>query len=382
MSFKHHWTISSSYDVEMHWQRSKTRCCFSQTALLWFNMLPGMSLVLPGAPRLIISAPRIVTNAPRSSQVYLKATTSVQATMGFDHPGILVGQLPNTARGSQREKFIVLMSNLLALCSWITILHARWHTVRNPPTWQAKDVKCIGHSGKDMTFTKVVMVGLKRSPLHSTQNNGPYLLVHPSCLLDCQETIHWIGQHLPALLLHLNHLPAHQGDPPSSFPWTDSGLKQNPMKRRSQGSRTHSHCWGSPTTNMVPTMGALIHWTWAIQVANPPSAWNKLHSPSSNLPNGWGRPTTVQSRSGWWYEWLAFWNNSIGPLSRGRTVSICIEMDPCSGKQWLQIIWWHSRTGSEWIHLNILNRFTSSGLRYIHDICKWIQDGKTKGKPR
>jgi len=102
---------------------------FSQTALQWFDVLPGLrlalpglwlalpglSLALPGAPRLVVGAPRLVAGAPRCSQVHLKATASVQLTLGFAHPGILVRQLSDTPRGSQWPKYILLMWELSAL---------------------------------------------------------------------------------------------------------------------------------------------------------------------------------------------------------------------------------------------------------------------------
>jgi len=40
--------ISSGYDFQVHPHRSQGRFCFSQTARLWFNVLPGLSSVLPG----------------------------------------------------------------------------------------------------------------------------------------------------------------------------------------------------------------------------------------------------------------------------------------------------------------------------------------------
>jgi len=49
MSFKNHWTISSSYEFQAHQQRSQRRLIFSQTAPLWFEVLPDMSPELPGA---------------------------------------------------------------------------------------------------------------------------------------------------------------------------------------------------------------------------------------------------------------------------------------------------------------------------------------------
>ena len=45
MSFKNHWAICSSYDFQAHQQRSQRRC-FSQTALLWFKVLPDLSPAL------------------------------------------------------------------------------------------------------------------------------------------------------------------------------------------------------------------------------------------------------------------------------------------------------------------------------------------------
>jgi len=63
-SFKNHWTISSSYYFQAHQQRTQRRC-FSQTALQWFEVLPGLSPALPGAARLVVGAPRLVIGAPR-----------------------------------------------------------------------------------------------------------------------------------------------------------------------------------------------------------------------------------------------------------------------------------------------------------------------------
>jgi len=84
MSFNNRWMICSSYDFEAHQQRSQRRWCFSQTALLWFEVLPDLSPALrglslahpdltlahPGAPRLVVSAPRLIAGAPMCSQVH------------------------------------------------------------------------------------------------------------------------------------------------------------------------------------------------------------------------------------------------------------------------------------------------------------------------
>jgi len=48
MSFNNRWTICSSYDFQAHQQRSQRRCCFSQTALLWFEELPDLAPALRG----------------------------------------------------------------------------------------------------------------------------------------------------------------------------------------------------------------------------------------------------------------------------------------------------------------------------------------------
>jgi len=63
--------------------------------------LPDCSTVIRGASRLVVGAPSLVAGAPRRSQVHLKGTASVQSTLGFDHPVILVRQLSDTPSGSQ-----------------------------------------------------------------------------------------------------------------------------------------------------------------------------------------------------------------------------------------------------------------------------------------
>jgi len=51
MSFKNRCTISSSYEFQAHQQHSQRRCCFSQNALLWFEVLPDAHRFASGAPR-------------------------------------------------------------------------------------------------------------------------------------------------------------------------------------------------------------------------------------------------------------------------------------------------------------------------------------------
>lgn len=79
--------------------------------------LPDMLLVLPGLPPVLPGAPWVVTRPPMATliccwcfQVHLKAAASVQCTLKFDHPGILVQLLPDTPRGTKRHKYILLMS--------------------------------------------------------------------------------------------------------------------------------------------------------------------------------------------------------------------------------------------------------------------------------
>jgi len=91
MSFNNCWMISSSYDFQAHQQRSQRSCCFSQTALRWFEVVPDMSPALRGlspvhpdlspvhqdlSPAhpdmlpLLPGAPKVLSGAPRCSQTY------------------------------------------------------------------------------------------------------------------------------------------------------------------------------------------------------------------------------------------------------------------------------------------------------------------------
>jgi hypothetical protein len=62
------------------------------------------------------------------------------------------------------------------LSSCITSLHSTWHTVCNQPAGQAKDIKIMGHSVKNMTFTRACVVDLKCSRL--PQFPGQVLSTH------------------------------------------------------------------------------------------------------------------------------------------------------------------------------------------------------------
>jgi len=64
---KNCWTISTSFDIQAHLQRSK-RGYFSQTMLLCFEVLSRLVVRTPryviGTPRLVIGPPRHVVSAP------------------------------------------------------------------------------------------------------------------------------------------------------------------------------------------------------------------------------------------------------------------------------------------------------------------------------
>jgi len=68
MSFKNCWTISSSYDFQAHQQRSQRRWCCSQTAVLWFQVLPDLSPVLldllSALPGLLSALPGLLSALP------------------------------------------------------------------------------------------------------------------------------------------------------------------------------------------------------------------------------------------------------------------------------------------------------------------------------
>jgi hypothetical protein len=70
MSFKNGWRISSSYDFQAHQQHSHRKWCFSQTALLWFEVLLDLSQVLPDPFPVLPHGPKAFSSALRCSQTY------------------------------------------------------------------------------------------------------------------------------------------------------------------------------------------------------------------------------------------------------------------------------------------------------------------------
>jgi len=73
------------------------------------------------------------------------------------------------------------------LLSFTSILHSTWHIVPKQAPVPCKDFQVMGHIGKDITSTKMVMAGLKCSPLPSCQDNGCHLKVHQKCPQHRQE---------------------------------------------------------------------------------------------------------------------------------------------------------------------------------------------------
>jgi len=68
MRFQNHWKISSSYDFQVHQQRSQRTWCFTLTDLQWFKVLPDLLSVFPDLPSALPGAPTVLSGAPRCSQ--------------------------------------------------------------------------------------------------------------------------------------------------------------------------------------------------------------------------------------------------------------------------------------------------------------------------
>jgi len=91
--------------------------------------------------------------------------------MTIQNHQIIVHELPlanavnlaNTSINIIRRKGMVALthsSHFPVLARLITVLHSTWHQVRYLPPVQATDFQVMGLSGKHMTSTKVVIVGL------------------------------------------------------------------------------------------------------------------------------------------------------------------------------------------------------------------------------
>jgi len=160
-------------------------------------------------------------------------------------------------------------STFQVLHMFITILHSTWHTtVHNQPPVHDKNFHVVCHCGKDMTSTKVVMVGLKCSTLSCSQDNGCHLQVHWECLQNCWETIQSMEQHLPAQLIQLDLHPLNLGDPLLVSERKVSSWQRNCRNVMLQGFWTCPHCQRFPTKIMTQIMTAMIVWTWAVPRGN------------------------------------------------------------------------------------------------------------------
>ena len=111
-------TEYSSYDFQAHQQRCQRRCCFSQTALLRFEVLPdmspalpGLSRALPGAPRLVVDAPWLVTGAPSHFEGRQECPPRVSYSPEIDPSKFTLHILSDTPGGFQWLKYILLMED-------------------------------------------------------------------------------------------------------------------------------------------------------------------------------------------------------------------------------------------------------------------------------
>ena len=109
MSFKTCWTISSSYDFQAHLQHSQRRWCFSQTAIQWFEVLPGMSPALPGLSPALPGAPRLVVGASSYSESQQECPPRVWYSPEIDASRFTLHILSDTPGGLQWLKYILLM---------------------------------------------------------------------------------------------------------------------------------------------------------------------------------------------------------------------------------------------------------------------------------
>jgi len=107
MSFNNCWMISSC-DFQAHLQCSQRRC-FSQTALMWFEVLPDLSPALPGAPKVVVGAPRVVVGAPSYSEGRQECPPRVWYSAEIDASMFTLHILSDTPWGFQCLKYIVLM---------------------------------------------------------------------------------------------------------------------------------------------------------------------------------------------------------------------------------------------------------------------------------
>jgi len=115
MSFKNHWTISRRYDLKAHQQRSQRICCFSQAALLRFEVLWDLPLALrvvspslTDDSRFVVSALRLVAGAPSYSEGRQECPSRVWYSADIDAVKFTFHLLTDTPGGFQWGKYILL----------------------------------------------------------------------------------------------------------------------------------------------------------------------------------------------------------------------------------------------------------------------------------
>jgi hypothetical protein len=114
MRFKNRWTISSSYDLRTHQQRWHTRWCFSQIALVWFEVLPDLSPALPGLLLALPGIPRLLIGTPSYSEGQQICPPKVSYSSAINASQFTLHILSDTPGGFQWLKYIFLMYYLEA----------------------------------------------------------------------------------------------------------------------------------------------------------------------------------------------------------------------------------------------------------------------------
>jgi hypothetical protein len=109
MSFKNRWTIRGSFDFQAHQQHSQRRCCFSQTALLRFEVPPHMLLGLPGARMIVIGTQGLIASAPSYSEGRQECPPKVSYSPEIAVSKLTLHILSDTPGGFQWLKYILLM---------------------------------------------------------------------------------------------------------------------------------------------------------------------------------------------------------------------------------------------------------------------------------
>jgi len=128
MTFKNCWTISSSYNFQLHQLCSPRRCCFSQTAVMWVEVLPELLLALPdislALPGLVSALPDLLLvhrDAPRCTRKFSLALQGVSKPITIT-PMVLLKQsseIPADLKG---------VRNALPVCdTLVKLMHLSLH---------------------------------------------------------------------------------------------------------------------------------------------------------------------------------------------------------------------------------------------------------------